>query len=104
MAKRTPADPAETPDFEAALGELETIVDAMEQDSLSLEQLVAHYEKGSTLLNRCEAILKTARKRLETITSQHQAENPLASASDTANDAPPHGIPDDDHDDDIRLF
>lgn len=104
MAKRTQADAADTPSFESALAELEAIVEAMEQDQLPLEQLVNHYEKGSTLLKRCEAILQTARQRLEVITSQQQAENSLASGSESANDPAPQGFPDDDTDDDIRLF
>ncbi len=56
------------PSFEQALAELEELVAAMEEDQLPLEELVEHYEKGSKLLARCEAVLDSARKRLELIT------------------------------------
>ena len=80
----------------------------MEEEQLPLEDLVAHYEKGSTLLKHCEAVLKSARERLELITLRNQTENALDSSA-----IPPHGgappppdLTEDetDDDDDIRLF
>ena len=67
-------DDAPSPDFESALGGLEAIVEAMEHEHLSLEDLVAHYEKGSALLARCESILQSARERIELITLRNQNE------------------------------
>lgn len=107
MARRKSSpedDDASSPDFESALGGLETIVEAMEHEHLSLEDLVAHYEKGSALLNRCEAILQSARERIELITLRNQNEIALDAGTQTTNaaEAPPDD-PDDD-DNDIRLF
>ncbi|MFD0892497.1 exodeoxyribonuclease VII small subunit [Luteolibacter ambystomatis] len=105
--KTTPNDPEAGPGFEEALAELEAVVEAMEEEQLPLEDLVAHYEKGSALLKRCETVLKSARERLELITLRNQAENALDSAAATTHGgAPPPETPEDDpdDDDDIRLF
>ncbi len=103
-----PAD-ADTPDFEEALGALEKLVEEMEHDQLPLEDLVKHYEKGSALLNRCEAILKSARERIELITLRNTNEIALESDAGSGQGAElssePANPPDDpDDDDDIRLF
>ena len=74
MARRK-TNPEETdaaPSFEEALAGLEAIVEAMEHEQLPLEDLVAHYEKGSALLDRCEAILQSARGRIELITLRNK--------------------------------
>jgi exodeoxyribonuclease VII small subunit len=100
MAKRTTKD--KEPGFEEALAELEQLVEAMEQDQLPLETLVEHYEKGSRLLARCEAVLKSARERLELITLEGADGGDDADGDDqpdARNDAPAQG-----EDDEIRLF
>jgi exodeoxyribonuclease VII small subunit len=104
MPKRKPAAD-DAPSFEHALAELETIVEAMENQQLPLEQLVQHYEQGSRLLQRCDAILRAARQRLETIDLRATAADAAADAAagETAAPADPAPGPDPD-DDDIRLF
>lgn len=106
MARRK-SDPegndAPPPDFEASLSGLESIVEAMEHEHLSLEDLVAHYEKGSSLLTRCESILQSARERIELITLRTQNEIALDAGAKTVDTAGPPDEPDDD-DNDIRLF
>jgi exodeoxyribonuclease VII small subunit len=96
----------DAPSFEQALAGLETIVEAMEHEQLPLEDLVAYYEKGSALLDRCEKILQAARGRIELITLRNQ-NGPANEAGNSApgNFFPPSGTPDaSDDDDDIRLF
>ena len=97
--------PSET-SFEDALGTLEAIVESMEHAQLPLEELVSSYEKGSALLSHCEAILKSARGRIELITLRSQNESVLESAakSDPAPAFPPAMEEDPNADDDIRLF
>ena len=95
--------------FEEALGSLEEIVESMEHEHLALEDLVAQYEKGSALLVRCEAILLSARGRIELITLRNQSEIALDAAgkSAEARELPtPTDPPEDPADDanDIRLF
>ncbi|MGL5019006.1 MAG: exodeoxyribonuclease VII small subunit [Luteolibacter sp.] len=93
------------PDFETALSGLEAIVESMEHEHLALEDLVAHYEKGSALLARCESILLSARERIELITLRNQQEIGLDAGAKTANaPATPDEPDDDDDDNDIRLF
>jgi len=99
-------DPAAT-SFEDALAGLESIVEAMEHEQLPLEELVAYYEKGSALLHRCEALLQSARGRIELITLRNQQETEPESATGATPDlsltpGPPDASDDDDND--IRLF
>src|SRR5687767_5903708 len=110
MARRKSSEEEDTaqPTFEAALGNLEATVEAMEHEQLTPEELVAHYEKGSALLTRSEAILQSARGRIELITLRNQNEIALDAAAQSAQGpesstltAPPDD-PDDD-DNDIRL-
>jgi exodeoxyribonuclease VII small subunit len=111
--KKSPSadESGDPPTFELALAELEEIVAAMEEEQLPLEELVARYEKGSKLLARCESVLASARKRLQTISASTIAESvdsddeaDLPDDDDQANGSP-GGTPDDhDDDDDIRLF
>jgi exodeoxyribonuclease VII small subunit len=113
--KSDPGTPsADDVSFEEGLAELEAIVAAMEEEQLPLEELVARYEKGSKLLARCETVLASARKRLQTISAKAAADAASLSGVDdedspddddepAAGSAP--GTPDDhDDDDDIRLF
>ena len=107
--KTNPEEVGETPSFEEALAGLETIVEAMEHEQLPLEELVAYYEKGSILIERCEAVLQAARGRIELITLRNRDE--IQSDSDAGDDTafptpsgPPDASDDDDNEDDIRLF
>lgn len=111
MARRksTEEETPGQPTFEQALGGLEAIVEAMEHEHLPLEELVAHYEKGSALLARCEAILLSARGRIELITLRNQNEIALENNSapgeddgETSLNDPAEDPADDDND--IRLF
>jgi exodeoxyribonuclease VII small subunit len=92
--------------FEDALAGLESIVESMEHEQLPLEELVSSYEQGSALLNHCEAILKTARGRIELITLRsHNECSPEAAAASAHAPALPPGMEEDPNDDDdIRLF
>lgn len=102
-------EPQQQPTFEEALAGLESIVESMEHEHLALEDLVTQYEKGSLLLTRCEAILQSARGRIELITLRNQNEIALeadAKTAETRGFSTPPGPPDDPDDDDhdIRLF
>jgi len=50
--------------FEEALQRLESVVETMESDELSLETLLARYEEGVKLLETCQAKLATAEVRI----------------------------------------
>lgn len=110
MARRK-TDPEQNPagmSFEDSLAGLETIVESMENDNLPLEDLVAGYEKGAHLLDRCESVLSSARKRIEMITLRGK-DAPESAISDVESDTDDtHSLSTDvdapDDDDDIRLF
>jgi exodeoxyribonuclease VII small subunit len=51
--------------FEEALKRLEGIVDAMENDDLPLETLLARYEEGTRLAQSCQARLSEAELKVQ---------------------------------------
>ncbi|RAH99538.1 exodeoxyribonuclease VII small subunit [Acuticoccus sediminis] len=53
--------------FEAAMGELEAIVDKLEKGNVPLEESIAYYERGEALKTRCDALLKNAEMRVEKV-------------------------------------
>ena len=56
--------------FEAALGQLETIVEAMESGDVPLAELLAKFEAGTKLLKICEVRLKDAELKIEQLKKQ----------------------------------
>ena len=98
----TTGDDSGAPTFEEALEGLESIVEAMENEQLPLEDLVSQYEKGSKLLGRCEAVLQSARERIELITLR--AANDGDADTDEESSKPSAAAAEPDEDDDIRLF
>jgi len=56
--------------FEAALGQLETIVEAMETGDVPLADLLAKFEDGTRLLKVCETRLKEAELKIEQLKKQ----------------------------------
>ena len=53
--------------FEAAMGELEAIVDKLERGDVPLEESIAFYERGEALKARCDTLLKSAEMRVEKV-------------------------------------
>ena len=104
--KKTGSD--DGPNFEEALEELEGLVEAMENEQLPLEELVANYEKGSKLIAHCQSVLESARERIELITLGNQDESGLENkpaTDDVGADPDDEGSPPASQDeDDIRLF
>jgi exodeoxyribonuclease VII small subunit len=70
MAKKTPQEP----DFEAALQELETLVEKMEQGELSLEDSLSHFERGVKLSRTCQQALKAAEQKVEILMQKNARE------------------------------
>jgi len=54
--------------FEAALAELERIVDQLEKGAVALDESITLYERGEALKKRCDELLKNAEMRIEKIT------------------------------------
>ena len=55
------------PSFEQALEELETIVERMEDGSLSLDQSLASYKRGAELVKICETALEHAKEQVRVL-------------------------------------
>jgi len=53
--------------FEAALAELEAIVDKLEKGAVALEDSIKLYERGEALKGHCDQLLKNAEMRIEKI-------------------------------------
>ena len=54
--------------FEAALAELESIVDKLEKGATPLEESIKIYERGEALKAHCDRLLREAEMRIEKIT------------------------------------
>ena len=56
--------------YEEARSRLVDIVSTLEQGSLPLEDMLAHWELGEALARRCQALLDGARERLDARTNE----------------------------------
>ena len=67
--KSAPSDPSAaasaTPDFEASLAELESIVEKLEQGDLSLDDSLKQFERGVQLTRICQSALTQAEQKVE---------------------------------------
>ena len=81
------------PDFEAALGHLEQIVEQLEQGDLSLEESLTAYERGVQLGRVCQQALDAAEKRIMTLAERD------GSATLEPFEGDPGDSPEVDHDD-----
>ncbi|HHO69249.1 MAG TPA: exodeoxyribonuclease VII small subunit [Gammaproteobacteria bacterium] len=63
MARRS----KKTPDFEAALDELEKLVETMEQGDLSLEESLKQFERGIQLTRSCQQALREAEQKVQVL-------------------------------------
>ena len=60
-------------DFEAALEELEGLVERMEEGDLSLEESLKTYERGIALSRACQKSLDAAEQRIQILTEKDGA-------------------------------
>ncbi len=58
-------------DFAGSLKELETIVNAMEQGGLSLEESLELFAKGVALTKECQKTLKAAEQKVKILTEKN---------------------------------
>lgn len=77
--------------FEQALERLEEIKTAMDSPDTGLEQMIALYEEGLTLINQSRRILANAELRIQTLEAAgQQALASDAAASPAPSPEPPH--------------
>ena len=66
-APATPAPPAEPASYEAALEELEQLVARIESGQLPLDQMLAGYQRGATLLAFCRHRLDAVQDQIKVL-------------------------------------
>lgn len=66
------------PSFEAALAELESIVQGMETGKLSLEESLAAYQRGTALLKHCQGALAAAEQKIQVLEAGQLQDLPRA--------------------------
>jgi exodeoxyribonuclease VII small subunit len=59
--------PIEALSFEEALGELQTLVKALEKGDAKLEEAISAYERGAALKRHCERKLREAQEKVDRI-------------------------------------
>ena len=62
-----PKSAATPKSFEAAVSELETLVQEMESGKLTLEDALARYQRGVGLLRYCQGTLASAEQRVKVL-------------------------------------
>ena len=65
-----------TPDFEQALGELESVVERLEHGELPLEEALRQFERGIELTRACQASLKQAEQKVEILLQKNPDASP----------------------------
>lgn len=63
-----------TPDFEAALAELEAIVQRLEQGELPLEESLRQFERGVVLTRSCQKALRQAEQKIQLLAKGSEGE------------------------------
>lgn len=83
MTKRqSPPEDAATPSFEEALTELEKIVHQLEGDEVGLNDALASYEQGVSLLRHCYQLLEKAERKIELLSGVDAEGNPVCTRLD----------------------
>jgi exodeoxyribonuclease VII small subunit len=75
------------PSFEAAVSQLEKIIETLERGEPDLATALAHYESGVRLLNQCYGLLERADRAVALLTGVDEEASPItvpfdASATD----------------------
>ncbi len=76
----------EPPDFDQALAEVEKIIARIESGEIGLEQSIAEYERGATLLRVCRERLVKAEQKVRDLTAQLQTDATGRTASPSGDD------------------
>lgn len=65
MSRTSAPPPPDTLNFETALAELESLAARMENGQLPLEESLAAWQRGMSLLARCQTLLQEADNRVK---------------------------------------
>lgn len=70
-------------DYEAAVAELETLVERLEQGDISLEESLKLYERGVLLTRDCQEALQAAEQKVQMLLQQSGQTNLVDFDTDT---------------------
>lgn len=62
------------PDLETSLTEINTLIEQMEKGELTLEQSLAHFERGITLIKHAQKVLQEAEQKVQILLKQNGEE------------------------------
>lgn len=71
------------PSLEASLAEIAQLVDKMEHGELTLEQSLANFERGITLVKHCQKVLAEAEQKVQLLVQQNGQETLSAYHTDS---------------------
>lgn len=80
--------PSENLNFEMVLAELEKIVRELEDGQIGLEESLAHYEKGVSLLKRCYSQLQQAEQKIVLLKGLDGDNQPVTETFETTPNTP----------------
>ena len=82
----TEPDPTDVPDdpptYEAALEQLEDLIERIESGDAGLEESIRHYEQGAKLIRRCREILDAAESRITELKADDGEHDPAVDTED----------------------
>ena len=61
---------SDEPSFEESFAEIQSIVEALEEGAVGLEESMQRFERGTTLLRKCYRLLEEAEQRIEILTGR----------------------------------
>lgn len=67
-----------SPSLEESLTEISQLVDKMEHSELTLEQSLAHFERGIHLVKHCQKILQEAEQKVQVLMQNNNQETLVA--------------------------
>jgi exodeoxyribonuclease VII small subunit len=67
-------DPKKLPKLEESMAEISQLIDQMEHGEQSLEQSLAQFERGITLIKHCHKILETAEQKVQILVQTQDQE------------------------------
>ena len=65
---------SQQPNLEESLTEISQLIDKMEHTELTLEQSLANFERGITLVKHCQKILEAAEQKVQILIQTNQRE------------------------------
>jgi len=75
--------------YEQQLQQLETLIKQLENGDLSLDQALAAYEQGITLIRACQQQLEQAEQRIQLLAQDDNGEETLIPFTDPEDDEQP---------------